>query len=45
MGTATPSAKGRRRLLLPAAVLGASALLLTACGAPPAGSGDRKNVV
>ena len=40
MGTATPSAKGRRRLLLPAAVLGASALLLTACGeAPPAESG------
>ncbi|MEX3566794.1 BMP family protein [Micrococcus endophyticus] len=41
MGTATPSAEGRRRLLLPAAVLGASALLLTACGqAPEAESGS-----
>ncbi|MBN6750350.1 BMP family lipoprotein [Micrococcus luteus] len=41
MGIATPSAARRRRLLLPAAVLGASALLLTACGeAPPAESGS-----
>ncbi|MFB1427413.1 BMP family protein [Micrococcus endophyticus] len=38
MGTATPSAEGRRRLLLPAAVLGASALLLTACGQAPEAS-------
>ena len=39
MGTATPSAEGRRRLLLPTAVLAAAGLLLTACGAPPAESG------
>ena len=35
MGIATPSAARRRRLLLPAAALGVSGLLLTACGAPP----------
>ena len=37
MGIATPSAARRRRLLLPAAALGVSGLLLTACGARPTG--------
>ncbi len=43
MGTATPSAEGRRRLLLPAAVLGASALLLTACGQAPEASNSSES--
>lgn len=39
MGIVSPSSERRRSLLLPAALLGASGLLLAGCGAPPAESG------
>ena len=40
MGIVSPSSERRRSLLLPAALLGASGLLLAGCGAPPAESGS-----